>query len=287
MRNGLFLAGIALALIAPAAAQAGWSAPIDVPGSSQGSISDVAVAPNGTVAVAFDAGLVSIRSATGRWHPVARLAARTSTSTSPDISFDAHNRLFATWTQAGSPPGKALKGPFTVRANTWSSKIGWGNVRVLGRSERFSLAAPRLVLNSRGDAVVSWRGFRRDSAGKTVEAVATSFRPAGGRFGSEQKIKDGGPYRDVQLDDRGNVYAVWTTYGGPVNRFAYKARGKAWGAPQTISTPMSSNPTLAVTPDHGAIVAWRASGVDTEGRGSSTARSTSRCARPTASSACR
>ena len=264
-----------------------WSAPVDVPGSSNGSVSDVAISPNGTVAVAWDAGLVRVRTPKGTWHSLARLAARTSASTSPDIAFDSHNVLIATWTQANSAPGRPLKGPFTIRANTWSERIGWGNVRVLGRSLHFTLAAPKLALNAKGDAVVAWRGFRRISSNKVVEAVATSFRPAGQRFGLEQKIRDGGPYQDVTLDDRGNLFAVWTTYGGPVNRFAYKLRGKRWGAPQTLSSPMSSNPTIAVTPDRSAVVAWRAADIDSEGDGaSSTARSTWSCARRTASSAC-
>ena len=146
-RNGLLLAGIALALMVPATTRAAtWSAPVDVPGSTNGSISDVAISPNGTVAVAWDAGLVRIRTPKGTWHSLARLAARTSASTSPDIAFDSHNVLIATWTQANSAPGKPLKGPFTIRANTWSEKIGWGNVRVLGRSLHFSLAQPRLAL---------------------------------------------------------------------------------------------------------------------------------------------
>jgi hypothetical protein len=269
-RNGLLLAGaaLALALAQPAVAQAAsWSAPVDVPGSSSGSVSDVAISPNGTVAVAWDAGLVRVRTPKGKWHSLARLAARTSTSTSPDIAFDSHNVLIATWTQAGSAPGKPLKGPFTVRANTWSERIGWGNVRVLGRSLHFTLAQPKLALNAKGDAVVSWRGFRRMSSSRVVESVATSVRPAGGRFGAEQKVGDGGPYQDVAIDDRGDLYAVWTTYGGPVNRFAYKPSGKRWGAPLTLSSPMSSNPTIAVTPDRTAVVAWRAADVDSEGDG--------------------
>jgi len=268
MRNGLFLAGLALVLMAPAATHAAsWSTPVTVPGSSGGSLSDVAVAPDGTVAVAWGGGVVAVRSASGRWNKVQRLAARSSPSTSPDIAFDPRGDLLATWTQARSRPGTRLRGPYTVRVNTWSRRDGWGNVRVLGRALHFAGASPRLAINAKGDAIVSWRGFRRVAGGPIIEAVSTSFRPARGRFGSEQKVHDGGPYHDVQLDDQGNAYAVWTTYGGPVNRFAYRPRGQAWGAPQTFTAPMASNPTLAVAPDHSAIVAWRAASGDSAGDG--------------------
>jgi hypothetical protein len=140
-------------------------------------------------------------------------------------------------------------------------------VRVLGRSLHFNLASPRLALDARGDALVAWRGFRKVAGGAVIEAVSTAFRPAGGRFGGEQKIRDGGPYQDVELDGEGNAYAVWTTYGGPVSRFAYSARGRQWGAPRTFTAPMASNPTLAVAPDRSVIVAWRAASVDSEGEG--------------------
>lgn len=241
--------------------------PVTVPGSSGGSVSDVAIAPDGTVAVAWGAGVVAIRGASGHWSPVQRLAARASASTSPDIAFDARGELLATWTQARSAPSRPLQGPFQVRVNTWNRKDGWGNVRVLGRSLHFNLAGPRLALDRKGDALVAWRGFRKVAGGAVIEAVSTSFRPVGGRFGVEQKIRDGGPYQDVSLDPQGNVYAVWTSYGGPVNRFAYKARGRPWGPSQTFTAPMASNPALAVAPDHSVVVAWRAARVDSEGDG--------------------
>ncbi len=208
-----------------------------------------------------------IRTPKGRWHSLARLAARTSASTSPDIAFDSHNVLIATWTQANSAPGKPQKGPFTVRANTWSEKIGWATCACSGARctstspTRSSRSTPRATRSSTGAASGASR------RGRSSRRSPPPSRPAGKRFGLEQKIRDGGPYRDVAVDDKGDLYAVWTTYGGPVNRFAFKPRGKAWGAPQTLSTPMSSNPTIAVTPDRSAVVAWRAADVDSEGNG--------------------
>ena len=140
---------------------------------------------------------------------------------------------------------------------------------MLGRSLHFSLAQPKLALNAQGrrGRLLARLPARSPRAGWSRPSPP-AFRPAGERFGLEQKVRDGGPYQDVTLDDRGDLYAVWTTYGGPVNRFAYKLRGKRVGrAADALRPRCPSNPTIAVTPDRSAVVAWRAADVDSEGDG--------------------
>lgn len=256
---------IAAAAVAPAAG-ASWSAPATVPGSKEGVLNRVAVARDGTIAVGWDPATVAIRRPGGVWK-VRRLAFANTSARSTDVAFDPAGRLLVAWIQSPTPPAKPLEGPYQIRAITWSRRAGWGGVRVLGRSGHFVLAQPTIAMNRRGDAMIAWRGFRR-AGRRVVEAVSTSFRPAGGRFGREQRVSDGGPYRDVALDERGDAYAVWTTYRGPVLRFAYRPRGRGWGSPRTIAGPRASLATLFVLPDRTVVVAYREADVDSEGNGS-------------------
>jgi hypothetical protein len=263
--RALLLALLVTGSVPTSAAGASWSKPLAVPGSGDGVLNRVAIARDGTIAVGWGAATVAIRRPGGAWR-VRSLAARNTSAQSTDIAFDPTGRLLVTWIHAPAPPGKALAGPFQVRAVTWTRRSGWGGVRVLGRSGHFGLAHPTITMNATGDALIAWRGFRR-AGRRVVEAVSTSFRPAGGRFGREQRVRDGGPYRDVALDERGNAYAVWTTYRGPFLRFAFRARGRGWGAPRTIAGPRASLASLFVLPDRTAVVAYREADVDSEGNG--------------------
>lgn len=260
----LLAIGFACSASAPAAA-ATWSTPATVPGSTEGVLNRIAIARDGTVAVSWDPAIVAIRRPGGAWK-LRRLAPANTSAQSTDIAFDPTGRLLVTWTHSPTPPGKALGGPYQVRAVTWTRRTGWGGVRVLGRSGHFGLAHPTITMNTTGDELIAWRGFRR-AGRRVVEAVSTSFRPAGGRFGREQQVRDGGPYRDVALDERGNAYAVWTTYRGPFLRFAFRARGRGWGSPHTIAGPPASLATIFVLPDRTAVVAYREADVDSEGNG--------------------
>ena len=226
----------------------------------------MAISTNGTVAVAWGDAKVAIRRRGGRWLPVRSMHARGTTATSPDIAFDARGHLLAVWTQSPARPGRPLDGPFQIRLREWTPGLGWGGVRVLGRSGHFVLAQPRLATNARGDAVVSWRGFRREGR-RLVETLASSLRVAGGHFGRERDAAGGGPYRDVALDRGGNVFGVYTTYAGPRNYFVYQPRGRGWRRPVRLPDSPASKPRIAVSADRTAVIAWRGAAVDSEGDG--------------------
>jgi hypothetical protein len=192
--------------------------------------------------------------------------ARGTTATSPSVAFDAAGRLLVVWTQSPARPGRTLKGPFEIRLRRWTAGQGWGRARVLGRSLHFTLAQPRLATDQRGDAVLSWRGFRRKGH-DLVEALSTRLQIAGGRFGPERTAAGGGPYRDVALDRGGNAYGVYTTYAGPGNFFVYQRRGQGWGKPVRLPDRPASKPRIAVGADRTAVIAWRGADVDSEGDG--------------------
>ena len=109
----------------------------------------------------------------------------------------------------------------------------------------------------RGDAIVSWRGFRR-SGRHVVEALASSLRLVGGRFGPTRLAAGGGPYRDVALDLRGNAYGVYTTYRGPRNFYVYQPRGHGWQSPRPMPGVPASKPRIGVEPDRLVVIVWRA-----------------------------
>ena len=174
--------------------------------------------------------------------------------------------LLVVWTESPARPGRPLEGPFQIRLREWTPGLGWGGVRVLGRSGHFVLAQPRLDANARGDAVVSWRGFRRQGR-RLVETLASTLRIAGGHFGRERDAAGGGPYRDVALDRGGNVFGVYTTYAGPRNYFVYQPRGRRWRSPVRLPDSPASKPRIAVGADRTAVIAWRGATVDSEGDG--------------------
>ena len=254
-----------LAAVAPSPAAAAWSETTTVPGSKEAVISRVAYARNGTVGVTWGDAKVAVRKP-GGWRGARSLATPGTSAAMGDTAFDADGNLLVAWTQSPARPGTPLRGPYTIRVVNWNPRRGWGSVRVLGRSRNFHLAQPRIATNSRGDAAVSWRGFRR-SGRRVVEALAASTRIAGERFGPTRYASVGGPYRDVALDLRGNAYGVVTTYKGPVNHFVYMRRGRGWGKSERLPGTPASKPRIAVAADRSAVVAWRGAGVDSEGDG--------------------
>jgi hypothetical protein len=263
------IALVVAALAPPAAAASKYPTPSTVPGSSGAVTSRVATARNGIVAVAWASGRIAIRHTNGKWDSLHHVVASNRSVASVDIAFDSHDKLIATWVQSPSAPGHAIRGPFAVQAATWTTGSKWGTAHTLGHSGHFHTADPRVVTNLAGDALISWRGVRRNSAHQLRDCVSTSFRPSGGAFGHEQQVTDGGPYQDVGLDEHGNAYAVWTQATGDstTNRFAYRKRGLGWGTPETFSANPSSAPALAVTPDGGVVIGYRAAQPDSEGNG--------------------
>ena len=243
-----------------------------VPAMHETVISRVAVSRTNTVAVAGDSaftGYVAVRHPDGRWGAVHKLGGSSTLVSAPDIAFDARGRLLLAWTQAkrqGSR-GFAYSGPFEVMVQTWTQATGWGPSQRLGPAKNFILAQPQLAVDTRGDAILAWRGIRHPGK-RTVEAVSTSFRPAERGWERMQQLSGGDPYRDAALDAKGNAYAVWTTYAGPRNYFSMRPhKSGRWGTPRQLPGLPASLPTVAANPDGAAVIAWRAAIVDSEGEG--------------------
>lgn len=249
-----------------------WRAPVAVPGMHEAFTSRVALSRDGTLAVAGVSsftGYVAVRRPNGRWAATHRLGGLHTLVSSPFIAFDAHGRLLLVWTTAKrvGTRGFAWQGPYMVLAQTWTNTGGWGAVRTLGPAKNFTLAQPQIAVDTRGEAIAAWWGYRR-AGRRNVEAVSTSLRPAGGGWQAMQQTSSGGPYRYVALDGKGNAYLVWTTYTGPRNWFSMRpSETRRWGAPRLLPGRPASDPTVAANPDGAAVIAWRAALVDSEGEG--------------------
>ena len=256
---------ILIGLASTPAFAAEWTSAVPVPGSRGAARSRLAISRQDVIAVSGEPAFVSIRMPGGRWLPVHRISASDRIVSSVDLAFDAQGRLLVAWVQAHGSHG-SYGGPFEIRTQTWTRARGWGSPRTVGRSGAFLLAQPKFALDTRGDAILFWRGLRHVGR-HMLEALSTSFRPAGKAWEPAQQTLGGGPYRDVALDAKGDAFAVWTTYAAR-NYFAMRPRRSGrWGTPRRLPGAPASLPTVAVTPAGACVIAWRAAIVDSEGEG--------------------
>ena len=271
------IAALAVAVavaLAPAPAAARWSPPDRVPDSvGFGTPYDIAVNHGGRVAVAFPRGgiRVAIRRPSGGWEPTAEVSRTNAAVASPSVAIDASGRITVAWLEAsgGAPP---LGGPYKVRAATGDGHGRWGRPVTLGMSNHFELAEPQLAINNRGDAVVAWRGLRKEDASGRTEAVLLAYRRDGHKFKKGRPIVE--PLKErrvydhkVALDAEGRVYVVWTTSEGPAVRYIMRRPGGRFGPLRQLSGSPASRPQIAVAGDGGVLVAWRAADLDSEGEG--------------------
>ena len=259
---------------APAPA-ARWSPPDRVPDSTGFGVPyDLAVNAGGRLAVAFPRGgiRVAVRRPRGGWEPTVEVSRTETAVASPQLTLDSSGAITVVWLQAAGlrPPFGA---PYTIRAATRDTRGRWSRPATLGKSNHFELAEPQLAMNERGDAVVAWRGSRKEDPSGATEAVLLAYRPAGRRrFRKAQPIQEPLVPRKVYdqrvaLDAAGRVHVVWTTSEGPAVRYAVRKRNGRLGRIRTLSSPPASRPQLAVAGDGGVVVAWRAADVDSEGEG--------------------
>ncbi len=271
--------GIALLAAAPAAA-ADWGPVHVLTGNGEVGF-DLAMGADGTAALSYSEGgrwiRVAVKRPGHRWGTPVRVNDGRFGVWRTSVAVDGEGRVVVAWSQSGSRAGSrwGTKGPLTVRAAERSARGAWSAPRVLGRSRHFVDATPNVAANARGDVIVTWRGLRHIAGQRrSVDAVQSAYRPAGGRFGRAQSVREGGARVEIvapvsAIDDRGTVYAAWTISSGPTVRLAARSRGAggSWRLPRTLAAAPSSNPEIVVTADRAAIVAWHAAQLDSEGNG--------------------
>ncbi len=195
----------------------------------------------------------------------------------PAVAVTGRGEVIVAWAQDGTPNGRSvpITRGVTVRARARGASGHWGAIRQIGTAGHFIEAGIDLAANAQGETIAVWRGVRRLANGRTTEAVQSAFRRPSQAFGATQTIRDAESERVtvtgqvVALDSRGTAYAAYSAGTKPVVRLATRSRGASgsWHAPRDLAAAPSSNPVIDVTADRTAIVAWRASELDSEGNG--------------------
>jgi hypothetical protein len=253
---------LALALTAavavPAHAARRWTPPAPVPGSSgTGYPYDVAVAPDGTAAVAFvrDGIRVAIRLPDGRWSRATKVSTGSKAVTGPDVAIDRAGEVLVAWTES-RVTGSAPIGRNSVRVAIRAANGRWRAPKTVGSTEHFIDAELRLKTNGRSDAVLGWRGV----SARGHDLLQTVFRPARGAFGRPHSVGEAGFDLQLALTRRGVAYAVWTHLSPPSYvkssvRFAVHRR--TWSRPATVAAGDVGGPQLAPAPARHVLIAWR------------------------------
>jgi hypothetical protein len=275
-----FVAALLAAAMLPASAGAAtWTVPATVARSADVQF-QLAMGADGTAAVTW-ASDGAVRAAVKRsgqpWGAPVRVSDGRLGVARPAVAVTGRGEVIVAWAQDATRSGRPapVTGPLTIRARARSTSGRWGDIRQIGTTRHFIEAGVDLAANARGETSAVWRGVRRLAGGRSSEAVQSAFRRPSQGFSGTQTIRDPESGRllvtgqVVALDSRGTAYAVYSAGSRPVVRLAARSRGASgsWHGPRNIGTLPSSNPVIDVTTDRTAIVAWRASELDSEGNG--------------------
>jgi hypothetical protein len=230
-----------------------------VPGSfGTGYPYDVAVAPDGTAAVAFvrDGIRVAVRLPDGRWSTAKKVSAGSNAVASPDVAVDGAGEVLVAWTQS-RVTGSAPIGRNSVRVAIRAANTRWGAPQTVGATEHFIDAEVRLATNRRGDAVLGWRGV----SARGHDLLKAASRPARRRFGNPRSLGEAGFDLQVAIAGRGTAYSAWTHLSPPSFlrssvRLAVRGR-RSWSRPATVAAGDAGGPQLALAPQRHVLIAWR------------------------------
>ena len=226
---------------------------------------DVAAKRDGTTAVAFIQGgiRVALRAPGGAWTRAEKVSTGATGLAAPDVAFDGAGEVIVAWTQNTAHGAAPTEGPSYIRAAIRGADGRWGEARTLGRTGHFIDGQPRVATNSRGDAVVLWRGLR-GSGSRARDVLQAAYRAAGGAFGGARSLSEPGIDLQVALDDGGTAYAAWSHTRAPSFvassiRLARRVRSGAWTRPDTVAAVGASGPQIALPGDGSLLVAFRGS----------------------------
>jgi hypothetical protein len=280
LRHRLLIVALSVAAMLPASAGAAtWTTPTTVASSADVQF-QLAMGADGTAALTW-ASAGAVRAAVKRpgrpWGSPVRVSDGRFAVARPAVAVSGRGEVIVAWVQSGTRNGHPAPttGPLTIRARARGTSGGWGAIRQIGTTGHFIEAGIDLAANAQGETIAVWSGVRRLANGRTTQAVQSAFRRPAQAFGGTQTIRDPESERltvtgqVVALDSRGTAYAAYDAGTSPVVRLATRARGASgsWHAPRNLAGAPSSNPVIDVTAGRTAIVAWRASELDSEGNG--------------------
>ena len=267
----VMVAAVTLSVVAaPAAARAGWSAPVSI--SAPGNISYMQFATNvrgdaiavwgrltsagGATSADTYAIEVTSRPAGGTWQPPVIVGTghlpcdRGGCEHLPVVSVAIGLRGDAVvmWNSRGPGVQEAIEAASRTAGRSWQRPV------VLGPG-----GLPQVALDQRGNAIAIWTG---------LHAVRVAFRPAGQAWQRPATIASGNGFGvHLALDARGDATAVWgkelfhprrVPKFSVLVRSAFRPAGGSWHRAVTIGhgQDLSSYVELAVDPRGDTIAAW-------------------------------
>jgi hypothetical protein len=156
------------------------------------------------------------------------------------VAFAGDGRALAVWTEE-------RRGEHRLMFAERPPGAGWGASEPIIEDRQWSILAPKLVANARGDAVVTFSFWARQST-----VVMGSYRSAGGRWEEPQALAPVSRNLGegiVGMGDRGEVVAAWNAYGDGL-RMSRREAGAGWRDPAPVAIeayPFGAQ--VAVAPD--------------------------------------
>lgn len=201
-------------------------------------------------------------------------AAGELTSSEPSVAMDAGGDAIAAW---NSVANQEFECPCSVQVASRTAGAGFGKAVTIANTADEGNPAyvsdVRTAMDSAGDAIVVWDAAHVKQLGEIgglADDVYAAYRPAGGSFGTPQKLSsegqhsDGGGDPQVVMDSAGDATIAWISGLGwfeeepePRLQMVRRAAGGGFASPQALAGSGSDGPfefELATSPDgHTAI----------------------------------
>jgi len=142
---------------------------------------------------------------------------------SPSLTLDGKGNATAVWISGLSSAGGNIQSATRPAGSAWSAPQNLSPVQNIGQ-------APRVAVNPRGDAVVTWVRFEGENVTPNNEKyfVLAANRTAGGPWSTPQDIAPNAASSgaSVAVDEQGNAFALWGGQAGSiVNAAGFDAAG--------------------------------------------------------------
>jgi len=124
-----------------------------------------------------------------------------SEAKSAQVAMDATGNAFVTWAQSSSP--------YSIYANRFDVNTGFAGTVLLEQRQRGDAASPRLIIDNRGNAVVTWQQYD----GVQQNILAAEYSVADASWAKERVIetRNSGDATSpaIAVSDNGNAVVVW------------------------------------------------------------------------------
>lgn len=261
---------MAIALLAPAAARAGWLPPVDISEAGEHAGNPhVALDSEGNATAVWDRwnGVDTVvesafRPAGEPWGPPENLSEPAvegkfppgaHDAQSPQVVVDRNGNLTVIWDRYAWP-STIIQAVERAPGGSWTEPVDIAEMPTASSPE------PWLAVDWEGNATAVW---------KQGEVIMSSFRPFAGAWGEPVPLSPGESFvPQAAMDGRGDATAVWMHFDGAhyVVESAYRPEQGEWEEPTLVSQPgeEGGNPHVALDAKGDTLVVWRGEDEGTE-----------------------